>query len=64
MAGEGLALVAVHNENFDAAVMSVALAGSLAGFLLYNWHPACIFLGDSGSLTLGFLLGCYSILWS
>ena len=43
-----LTLVAIHSENFQAAILSVALAGSLAGFLLYNWHPACIFLGDSG----------------
>lgn len=44
-----LTLVAIHNENYDVAVTAVALAGSLAGFLLYNWHPACIFLGDSGA---------------
>ena len=43
-----LTLVAIHYENYEVAVLSVALAGSLAGFLLYNWHPACIFLGDSG----------------
>jgi UDP-GlcNAc:undecaprenyl-phosphate GlcNAc-1-phosphate transferase len=56
-----LTLVAVHNENFDAAVMSVALAGSLAGFLLYNWHPACIFLGDSGSMLIGLLIGVIGV---
>src|SRR5262249_56913329 len=43
-----LTLVAFHNENFDVVVLAVALSGSLAGFLLYNWHPACIFLGDRG----------------
>src|SRR5262249_7489239 len=32
-----LTLVAIHNDNFDVAVLAVALAGSLAGFLLYNW---------------------------
>jgi UDP-GlcNAc:undecaprenyl-phosphate GlcNAc-1-phosphate transferase len=56
-----LTLVAIHNENFDAAVMSVALAGSLAGFLLYNWHPACIFLGDSGSMLIGLLIGVIGV---
>ena len=44
-----LTLVAIHNENVEVAILAVALAGSLAGFLLYNWHPACIFLGDSGA---------------
>src|SRR5262249_43217314 len=56
-----LTLVAVHNENFEAAVLSVALAGSLAGFLLYNWHPACIFLGDSGSMLIGLLIGVIGV---
>ncbi len=56
-----LTLVAIHNENFDAAVLSVALSGSLAGFLLYNWHPACIFLGDSGSMLIGLLIGVIGV---
>ncbi len=56
-----LTLVAVHNENFGAAVLSVSLAGSLAGFLLYNWHPACIFLGDSGSMLIGLLIGVIGV---
>jgi UDP-GlcNAc:undecaprenyl-phosphate GlcNAc-1-phosphate transferase len=56
-----LTLVAIHNENFGVAVLAVALAGSLAGFLLYNWHPACIFLGDSGSLLIGLLIGVIGV---
>ncbi|HZW33190.1 MAG TPA: MraY family glycosyltransferase [Isosphaeraceae bacterium] len=56
-----LTLVAMHNENFGVAVLSVALAGSLAGFLLYNWHPACIFLGDSGSMLIGLLIGVIGV---
>ena len=40
------------------------LAGCLVGFLRYNFEPASIFLGDSGSLLIGFLLGSYSIVWS
>lgn len=46
------------------AFATIPLAGALLGFLRYNIAPASIFLGDSGSLTLGFMLGCYSILWS
>jgi UDP-GlcNAc:undecaprenyl-phosphate/decaprenyl-phosphate GlcNAc-1-phosphate transferase len=57
-----LTLVAIHTENFEAAVLSVALAGSLAGFLLYNWHPACIFLGDSGSMLIGLLIGVIGVI--
>lgn len=38
------------------ATLTVALAGALLGFLRYNFHPAKIFLGDSGSLFLGFTL--------
>ncbi|HMF36475.1 MAG TPA: MraY family glycosyltransferase [Isosphaeraceae bacterium] len=56
-----LTLVAIHNENIGVAVLAVALAGSLAGFLLYNWHPACIFLGDSGALLIGLLIGVIGV---
>jgi UDP-GlcNAc:undecaprenyl-phosphate GlcNAc-1-phosphate transferase len=40
------------------------LAGCLLGFLCYNFNPATIFLGDSGSLLVGFLLGCFGIVWT
>ena len=56
-----LTLVAIHNENYEVAVLAVALAGSLAGFLLYNWHPACIFLGDSGAMLIGLLIGVIGV---
>jgi UDP-GlcNAc:undecaprenyl-phosphate GlcNAc-1-phosphate transferase len=42
-------------------VVSLALAGAAAGFLPYNFNPARIFLGDTGSLLLGFLLSVLSI---
>lgn len=41
--------------------LTVALAGAIAGFLRYNFVPATIFLGDSGSLFLGFLLGALAV---
>jgi len=44
------------------AVMAVALVGSTAGFLIYNFHPAKIFLGDTGSMFLGFVLGTITII--
>jgi UDP-GlcNAc:undecaprenyl-phosphate GlcNAc-1-phosphate transferase len=52
------------NGNLPLAMATLPLAGALLGFLRYNFNPASIFLGDSGSLTVGFLLGCYGIMWS
>ena len=40
----------------DLAVLSAALTGGLAAFLLYNFHPAKVFMGDTGSLFLGGML--------
>ena len=45
----------VNGQN-GTALVTLVVAGSVLGFLLYNWHPASIFLGDSGSLFLGFTL--------
>lgn len=53
----------VHNS-LEMALVTAPLVGALIGFLRYNFNPASIFLGDSGSLTIGFLLGCYGALWS
>lgn len=50
--------------NYALVLATVPLAGALAGFLRYNFNPASIFLGDSGSYSIGFLLGCFGILWS
>lgn len=43
---------------WEYATGSLILLGALAGFLPYNLHPASIFLGDSGSCSVGFLLAC------
>lgn len=45
----------------DAALISIVMAGATLGFLRYNFHPASIFMGDSGSMLLGFLLGAMTI---
>ena len=55
---------ALAQGNVALALAIVPLAGALLGFLRYNFNPASIFLGDSGSLLVGFLLGCYGVLWS
>ena len=46
------------------AYTALPLAGALLGFLFFNFNPANVFLGDSGALTIGFLLGCYGIIWT
>jgi UDP-GlcNAc:undecaprenyl-phosphate GlcNAc-1-phosphate transferase len=56
-----LFMVSLTNGAVDVAILSATLAGSLAGFLYYNFNPASIFLGDSGSLLLGYLLSVLSI---
>jgi len=53
----------LHN-NLALALATAPLAGALLGFLRYNFNPATIFLGDCGSLSIGFLLGCAGIIWS
>jgi UDP-GlcNAc:undecaprenyl-phosphate GlcNAc-1-phosphate transferase len=45
----------------ESVILPMALAGALLGFLVYNWSPAKIFLGDSGSMFLGLALGALSI---
>ena len=40
-------------ERFDLALLPAALAGGLVAYLFYNWHPAKVFMGDTGSLFLG-----------
>lgn len=51
----------VGGEYVDAALISIVMAGATLGFLRYNWNPASIFMGDSGSMLLGFLLGAVTI---
>lgn len=46
----------------DIAFAALMLAGACLGFLILNWHPAKIFLGEAGSLFLGFMLGVLSII--
>ena len=53
--------IALLGQNVELALVCSALAGCLLGFLPYNFHPASIFLGDSGSLFLGFTLAVLSI---
>jgi UDP-GlcNAc:undecaprenyl-phosphate GlcNAc-1-phosphate transferase len=54
-------VVALLNGYSLVTVMSIALAGAILGFLRYNFNPATIFLGDSGSLFIGFLLSALAL---
>src|SRR5437762_8292518 len=57
-------VAALTQNNAPLALAMAPLVGALLGFLRYNFNPASIFLGDSGSLTIGFLLGCFGVIWS
>ncbi len=46
----------------EVATLAIIFAGACLGFLLWNWHPAKIFLGEGGSLFTGFLLGVLAII--
>lgn len=59
-----IVMAALILGNFPLAVATLPLAGCLLGFLGYNFSPASIFLGDCGSLFIGFLLGCFGVIWS
>lgn len=55
--GYAIAALSGPVPQIDLGVASAAIAGAAAGFLLFNFHPARIFLGDAGSIPLGFLAG-------
>ncbi len=61
IASLSLAAVAYNVGQYNVAVLLVILAGSTAGFLPYNFNPAQIFMGDTGSLAIGFLLATISV---
>ena len=56
--------VAMIFGQYGLALVTAPLAGALLAFLRYNFSPASVFLGDCGSLTIGFLLGCFGLVWS
>jgi UDP-GlcNAc:undecaprenyl-phosphate GlcNAc-1-phosphate transferase len=54
-------IVSLVTGNLLGEVVSIALAGAIVGFLRYNFNPATIFLGDCGSLVIGFVLSAVSL---
>lgn len=57
----GLSVMAMMTGRLPEAVLAMAVAGSLVGFLVYNVSPASIFLGDSGSMFIGLAVGALAI---
>jgi len=54
-------LLAAMNDQYLVGAVSAALVGACLGFLVYNFNPASIFMGDAGSLFLGFILAAVGI---
>jgi UDP-GlcNAc:undecaprenyl-phosphate GlcNAc-1-phosphate transferase len=61
IAAGSFALLAVSFGRIDASVLAAITCGSTLGFLRYNYHPAKVFMGDSGALALGFLLALVAV---
>lgn len=57
-----IAVLAIHSGNVIMVVFVLALAGSLSGFLVFNFNPAKVFMGDCGSLFLGFTIAATSVM--
>ena len=64
----GLSLIAVRAPDLHVTIIAAALTGGIAAFLVYNWFPARIFMGDTGSLALGSVMVALSaelhLLWA
>jgi UDP-GlcNAc:undecaprenyl-phosphate GlcNAc-1-phosphate transferase len=56
-----LCVVAIYTQQPISAVLAAILAGAMMGFLVFNFHPARIFMGDSGALFAGFALAGLSV---
>ena len=61
LAGIALGIVFMLGGQFSEACVAFSLSGAVVGFLYYNWSPARIFMGDTGSLIIGFTLSLLSI---
>ena len=55
-------IVGFRTENYEVAIFAIALAGALLGFLKFNAFPAKIFMGDTGSLALGGVIGTLALM--
>ena len=62
VSASGLLVVALLQGDQTIAFMLAALIGSLLGFLRYNWHPARIYMGDTGAMFIGLILGAAAMI--
>ncbi|MBU6392281.1 MAG: undecaprenyl/decaprenyl-phosphate alpha-N-acetylglucosaminyl 1-phosphate transferase [Planctomycetes bacterium] len=56
-----LSILAYINNQTEIMLLGIAVSGAVSGFLKYNWYPARLFMGDTGSLFLGFAIAFLSI---
>ena len=56
------AVLAWSQSQYEVAIFSVAVVGAVLGFLVFNAHPAKVFMGDTGSLALGGAIAAIAIL--
>jgi UDP-GlcNAc:undecaprenyl-phosphate/decaprenyl-phosphate GlcNAc-1-phosphate transferase len=61
IAAATFAIIALSLDRVDAGILAALTAGAAVGFLWHNFHPASVFMGDSGALLLGLLLACTAI---
>ncbi len=61
IASVSLLMLILFTDNLNLAIMTAAVAGAGFGFLPYNFNPAKIFMGDTGSMFLGYILACISV---
>ena len=61
IAAGSFAILAASFERADAAALAAIICGASLAFLRYNFHPARVFMGDTGALALGFLLACVAV---
>lgn len=57
-----ISLISLKGGRTDISSLSLLLAGAIGGFLVYNFHPASIFLGDCGALFIGYMISVISLL--
>jgi len=55
-------VISLYNEKVVISILSISLAAALLGYLKFNWEPAKIYLGDSGSMVLGLIIGSLTIM--
>jgi UDP-GlcNAc:undecaprenyl-phosphate GlcNAc-1-phosphate transferase len=62
--GVAFAIIAFDLHSPNAAILAALTAGAALGFLFHNFHPASVFMGDSGANLLGYLLGVVTVVGS